>query len=107
MLPNSVESTPQVSKVSLRDHTHLQDLDLALDLLLLDWLQDLYDAPVLPTVRQEPNALKDLTVLATPDLAHDFIVILHGHVWMVWLNCSDAVLRLAVQVAAHRSRPQL
>ena len=51
----------------------LEDLDLALDLLLLDRLEDLDDAlGVAPDV----DALKDLTVFAPADLADYLIVLL-------------------------------
>jgi hypothetical protein len=46
---------------------HLQDLDLALDLLLLDGLEDLDDALLLVG---HADALEDLAVLAAADLAH-------------------------------------
>ena len=51
----------------------LQDLDLALDLLLLDGLEDLDDAALLV---DRVVAVKDLRVLAAPDLAHHLVVLL-------------------------------
>jgi hypothetical protein len=50
----------------------LQDLDLALYLLLLDGLQDLDDAFL---VVDDVDALEDLRVLSAPDLADDLVVL--------------------------------
>lgn len=49
----------------------LQDLDLALDLLLLDGLEDLDDTLL---VIDDVDALEHLGVLAAANLAHDLIV---------------------------------
>ena len=51
----------------------LQDLDLALDLLLLDRLEDLDHAAL---ARRGVDPLEDLGVLPPADLAHDLVVVL-------------------------------
>ena len=51
----------------------LQNLDLALDLLLLDGFQDLDNAAL---ARRGVDPLEDLRVLAAADLAHDLVVVL-------------------------------
>ena len=83
----------------------LQDLDLALDLLLFDRLEDLDDhLRVAPHV----HPLKHLTVLTTADLAHDLIVVLlaptHLERLIVPVVLADPGVGLAVPArAAHRA----
>jgi len=52
----------------------LQDLDLTKDLLLLDGFENLDDTRFF--FASHDTALKDFTVLATADFAHDLIIVL-------------------------------